>query len=542
MKLPAAMWPFLIVSVFELSTMNIARTAPYKVEGFTLGEKIPSGSPNYRAYECKPSEKFEGYTWCQRTERRNTSRGSASFSGTILHSDDGTAIYLMANLAPVSLERNAAQKEIDALSQELSERPTKVEWSRPGPGNTQSVIAIWGQIELQRLNSDDVETVAIGNSPGRGILLDLLGDLVRSARAKLPIYRVTGGAGYLYVASFDTSNRGHRHYVAADVSQPAIKKYEPALRKVLQEDRSRASTDYELWAKVAFITRNLSLETTPTIANRVLDTVFESSSSKKLHSHVWSLLPLGPIHRLATHTYWRLDTYGPTTGYPEIRSAIQQFLRDHPSEPFREFLLYTIGDFDKALQANPNSIISDVLRYASGHRILESILEDAAKSVKMPNAPDRKDPQAEPVNDVLVTLNEKPELYDNKLLSALVANFSARANAARPFFESILREKNSPHRDDAAYMLGWLAYHQDKFKEALDYSAQAMTFGNGDYKRPAAMRQAVRILRRLPAQEQVAAVQSNEAFSQQPALWYLAARAAYRDFNYPLAIQPEKWA
>ena len=64
---------------------------------------------------------------------------------------------------------------------------------------------------------------------GVGLLVDSLSDPTRSAKADLPVYRVAGGAGYFYSASFEPGGRGHRRYVAIDVSQPAIQKFEPAL-------------------------------------------------------------------------------------------------------------------------------------------------------------------------------------------------------------------------------------------------------------------------------------------------------------------------
>ena len=74
----------------------------------------------------------------------------------------------------------------------------------------------------------------------------------------------------------------------------------------------------------------------------------------------------------------------PRTRHPEIRESIQKFLADHPSELFSEFLYYTVGEFDKALQANPSSIIAGVLRYGIGHKMLEVLLRDIAKVVNIP--------------------------------------------------------------------------------------------------------------------------------------------------------------
>jgi tetratricopeptide (TPR) repeat protein len=522
-----------VALLFELSAMTTARSAPYVVEGLKLGEPIALGTPVYRSYSCVPSVQFDGYTLCKRAQPKTTSAGRATLSNTIIHAEDGTAIYVTAKLAPVSIDRSAVQKEIEELSKEIKERPTKIEWMPARPGVPPSVIALWGRSELRKLKSQELEAIRDGYDDGLGLLVDSLGDLARSAKAKLPIYRIAGGAGYVYSASFDGSGRGHRAYMAVDISQPAIRKFEPALHEVLQKDQSLASDDYSLWREVALLTRNLSLESSPTIANEALDKVFDKYPSKKLRSHVWSLLPLGSISNLAERAYWSISVYGPKTGHPEIRESIQKFVANHPSEPFIEFLHYTIGDFDKALQANPNSIISGVLRYGIGHRILESLLQETTKVVKIRQSQDTD----EPVNDALVALNANPKLYDNKLLGSIVPNFAARAAAVQPWFETVVHDESSPHRDDAAYMLGWLAFHQGKFKEALGYLSQAMALGNGDYSRPAAMRQTVRIMARIPAREQVAIVESNPTFAKQPALWYMAARSVYRDFHYTLAIE-----
>ena len=57
-----------------------------------------------------------------------------------------------------------------------------------------------------------------------------------------------------------------------------------------------------------------------------------------------------------------------------------------------------------------------------------------------------------------------------------------------------------------------------------------MAVGNGDYK-PASLKEAVRILQPIPPDEQFHMVQSSGIFTHEPALWYEAARSAYRDFD-----------
>ena len=532
-----------LLSWAALCVLGLATTASgarYTVNGLVLGARIARDSASYRAYECKKSEDFEDYTYCERTERRSTSLGQGRLSSAIIHGSDGTAIYLMTDLAPVKLDRLAIENEINQISRELNQQPAKVAW-RPGSNGTQTaVIATWGQVRLESVKLDPADRASIQTEKdiGPGPLVDDLGDPVRSAKAGLPVYKITGGAGYIYSASFDDSGRGHRHYAAADVAQPAIKVFVPALREVLEKDRSLAANDYSLWPDVALAARTLSLASSPEIANQELDKVFAEFPSKKLRSHVWALLPLGTIDSLAAHVHWQASTYGVKTAYPEIRNGITQYLGAHSAEPFSEFLYYTIGDYDKALAANPNSVIASAIRYGIGYKMLAALLQDAAKAVKIP-VPDINSPVNsgdEPVNDTLVTLNQKPELYSRRLLGTVVPDFAARAAAAQPWFEAVLRDGSTPQQDDAAYILGWLDFQQGKFKEALAYFGQAMALGNKDYQLPAAVRETIRVMSRFSPREQADIVAANPAFAQQPALWYVAARAAYRQFDFGLAI------
>ena len=368
-----------------LGLMTAASGAQYSVNGLVLGARIARDSASYRAYACRKSDDFENYTYCERTERRNTSLGQGRLSSAILHGEDGTAIYLMTDLAPVKLDRQAIENEINQISRELNQQPAKVAWRPGGNGTPTAVIATWGQVRLESVKLDPADRAGIKTEKdvGPGPLVDDLGDPVRSAKAGLQVYKITGGAGYIYSASFDDSGRGHRHYAAAYVAQPAINVFVPALREVLEKDRSLAANDYSLWPDVALATRTLALASSPEIANEQLDKVFAEFPSKKLRSHVWALLPLGTINSLAAHVHWQASTYGAKTGYPEIRDAITQYLAAHPAEPFDEFLYYTIGDYDKAMAANPNSVIASAIRYGIGYKMLAALLQDAAKAVKI---------------------------------------------------------------------------------------------------------------------------------------------------------------
>ena len=80
------------------------------------------------------------------------------------------------------------------------------------------VIAIWGKITLERLDQESVKQLADGKSPKKGLLIDFIGNFVRSAKEGLPIYRIDGGPGFIWGASFDRKGRGTRRMAAMDAS------------------------------------------------------------------------------------------------------------------------------------------------------------------------------------------------------------------------------------------------------------------------------------------------------------------------------------
>jgi hypothetical protein len=79
-------------------------------------------------------------------------------------------------------------------------------------------IAIWGEITLARLDQESIKILADGKSPKKGLLIDFIGNFVRSAKEGLPIYRIDGGPGFIWAASFDRKGRGTVRLAAVDAS------------------------------------------------------------------------------------------------------------------------------------------------------------------------------------------------------------------------------------------------------------------------------------------------------------------------------------
>ena len=196
-----------------------ATTSPYVVDGLALGARVDAGSPAYRGYQCSPSEQFPDFTRCQRTQKQQEGGTRRVFEATssTLHGPDGKAVYINRHIAPWSFDRNEFQDEIKRLSSRFGERAREMRLP-PREGVQTAIIAVWGKIQLTELDADAISILASGESPRKGLLIDYLGNLRRSAQQGLPIYSLNGGAGYIWSASVGRNNVGHIRVLTVDPS------------------------------------------------------------------------------------------------------------------------------------------------------------------------------------------------------------------------------------------------------------------------------------------------------------------------------------
>jgi hypothetical protein len=194
---------------------SFVAASPYVVDGLALGGQVKFGNEASQPYQCRPSDKFSGFIWCH--EEHTTPDNQVMRSHSILQSQDGTAYYVNSYFQPAFFDQNDIQKEIDRMSSEFGQQARIIQMpQRDGfPG---AVMAIWGAIRLEPLKPDEISIVATGGNPP-GILVSFLGDEERSAKAGVPVYRLAGGAGFLWVATFDRSGRGVLKYLAIDDSK-----------------------------------------------------------------------------------------------------------------------------------------------------------------------------------------------------------------------------------------------------------------------------------------------------------------------------------
>jgi len=201
--------------------------AKFAVDGLALGSAVKSDSAAYRAYQCGPSQQFTAFTWCQKTGNERESGHSFGVTSSLLHGQDGRVFYVSRYQAPASLTRKGVDEAITRYTRQFGE-PARITKPPQRAGSADSVIALWGQVALEPLDQDSLKIVAEGKSPRKGFLVDHLGNFARSAKEGLPVYRVTGGPGFFWAASFDRAGRGTLRFAAVDASAISSAVSEPA--------------------------------------------------------------------------------------------------------------------------------------------------------------------------------------------------------------------------------------------------------------------------------------------------------------------------
>lgn len=227
---------------------KLAQPSPhpeYVVDGLSLGSRVLFSSRTYRDYQCRLSEQFDGFTFCQKRREMSEARGNFTSSNTILHSTDGTAVYINRLLEPAFFNGNEAQADLDARTKRFGSQPSRI---IPMPSNSvvpNGMIVSWGKVVLEPLTQGVLRDIAGGRGARVGFMIDHIGNLRRSAMLGLPIYRLRGGAGYVWAASWNQNGVGTLQFLTTDpstfIGEPTI---EPNVTAV-QSDSSDSKKPVE---------------------------------------------------------------------------------------------------------------------------------------------------------------------------------------------------------------------------------------------------------------------------------------------------------
>ena len=214
---PTAMMTGIVVLAHAALIGNAIAATEYAVDGLAVGTRLNFGSASYREYKCSPSDQFDGHTWCQKTRTDKERRGPYIAAYSLLHSKNGNLSYINRSQEPAFFNPNEAELNIQRYSRKLGESARILKMPHRS-GLPDGVIAVWGKITLEPLDQESIKTLADGKNPRKGFLIDYLRDFTRSAKQGLPIYRIDGGPGFIWAASFDQKGRGTLRLAAVDVS------------------------------------------------------------------------------------------------------------------------------------------------------------------------------------------------------------------------------------------------------------------------------------------------------------------------------------
>jgi len=200
-----------------LAELTSAQTGPYGVDALTLGSKVAFGTPAYRQYRCVPSQKFEGFVWCTKTISDREGRGRFKEWFSILHAQDGAVVYVNRYQEPAYWSANEVAEDIQRYARKIGEEPHIIQLP-VRPGLPKGTLATWGKVVLEPIAGDELRLLAEHKPLKKGIAIDFIGNFSQSARQGLPIYRLAGGAGFVWAASYNQSGRGTLRFSAVDAS------------------------------------------------------------------------------------------------------------------------------------------------------------------------------------------------------------------------------------------------------------------------------------------------------------------------------------
>src|ERR1700730_13494111 len=189
----------------------------YVVGGLALGDRIPLLPSDY---ECISSEQFEKLTWCtqRRVDHRNDLKVT-TVNSILYRQKDGKVVYVNRAAFPEHFGRNEFDRFVENRSKQYGKTAQVMRLTKR-QDIPDAIIAFWGAVKLIPLeNRDSLNVLRSGEQVKEGILVDLLGDYARSVKQGLPIYRLSGGGGYVWAATRNDEGRGHVRFFAINVAE-----------------------------------------------------------------------------------------------------------------------------------------------------------------------------------------------------------------------------------------------------------------------------------------------------------------------------------
>ena len=202
----------------QTATTTSGQISAYAIDGLALGERVQSNNSGYREYKCRPRINSVDLRGVKRRASRRSGEGLSTSQTRFCTRVTGKLFTSAVTKARAFFGPNEADEDIQRHSLRMGEAERRIKMPRR-PRVPDGVLAAWGKIALEPLDGESIAALGKGRSPSRkGHFVDFIGNFARSAKNGLPIYRVSGGAGFLSVASFDQKGRGTLRLAAVDAA------------------------------------------------------------------------------------------------------------------------------------------------------------------------------------------------------------------------------------------------------------------------------------------------------------------------------------
>ena len=141
---------------------------------------------------------------------------------------DGKIVYLSRYQEPAYWGTNEAQDDILRYSKKVGEEPHIIHLPAR-PGFPKGTLATWGNVILEPISGYELDLLAADKPLPKGIAIDFIGNFTKSAQQGLPIYRLGGGAGFVWAGSYNAQGRGTLRFAAVNASAYTPRPATPSL-------------------------------------------------------------------------------------------------------------------------------------------------------------------------------------------------------------------------------------------------------------------------------------------------------------------------
>jgi hypothetical protein len=188
----------------------------YVVNGLVLGAPLGPPADSVGGYVCRASDDYPGFSWCQSHHPESRKFGPEMVWMSVFRSQTNATVEITQAVDPAFFRQGDVEREIQRISRDFGQQARVITADLPSGGHV--VIAAWGAVTLTPLDSAIMDALRSGAPVHSGLIVGALGDPRASARLGLAAYGLSGGAGFIWSANYNSSGKGVLRITAVDPS------------------------------------------------------------------------------------------------------------------------------------------------------------------------------------------------------------------------------------------------------------------------------------------------------------------------------------